>query len=161
MEKVKGATTCVVCGREFPLIIEEHYTARDPEKKGVLPALTGQEESVMWDAFDCPHCGCQNIMQPRKPEVCPCDYGICDECGCEEEEEEDPAPEPKEQECNAKTPVAEMVDFLMAFCNKHECIEGKCPLCTKDFCCGRGKWFDTKMSDEEIKAAYKVARDAK
>lgn len=160
MEKVKGATTCVVCGRDFPLMAEEHYIAKDPSREGSIFTLVGTDKTSEYDAFDCPHCGCQNIMQPRKPEVCPCDYGICDECGCEEEED-DPAPESKEQECDTKTPVAEMVDFLMAFCNKHECIEGKCPLCTKDFCCGRGKWFDTKMSDEEIKAAYKIARDAK
>lgn len=85
MSSVKGMTTCKVCGRDFPLIIEEHYVARDLEKKGVLPALSGEVESAEFDAFECPHCGCQNIMQSRKPTLfskgeCPCDFGICDEC---------------------------------------------------------------------------------
>lgn len=85
MSSVKGMTTCKICGRDFPLIIEEHYVARDLEKKGVLPALSGEVESAEFDAFECPHCGCQNIMQSRKPTLfskgeCPCDFGICDEC---------------------------------------------------------------------------------
>lgn len=86
----KGMTTCKVCGRDFALISEDHYVARDTEKTGVITALNGQE-AVRYDAFDCPHCGCQNVIQERKQETCPCDFGICDECNneeCEEEEEE-------------------------------------------------------------------------
>ena len=82
---MKGMTTCIICGRDFPLIIEEHYVARDTEKKGVIPALSGQEEAVQYDAYDCPHCGCQNVMQERKQLTCPCDFGICDECDHEGE----------------------------------------------------------------------------
>lgn len=67
---MKGMTTCIVCGRDFPLMAEEHYVARDGEKKGVIAALSVQEEGVQYDAFDCPHCGCQNIMQSRKLAVC-------------------------------------------------------------------------------------------
>ena len=63
---MKGMTTCKICGRDFPLMAEEHYVARDGEKKGIIPALNGQEEATQYDAFDCPHCGCQNIMQERK-----------------------------------------------------------------------------------------------
>lgn len=66
---VKGMTTCKVCGRDFPLIREEHYTARDPEKTGVIPTITGSDEAQQYDAFDCPHCGCQNVMQARKGEA--------------------------------------------------------------------------------------------
>lgn len=87
---MKGMTTCKVCGRDFALISEEHYVARDVEKKGVIPALSGEVESMEYDAFDCPHCGCQNVMQGRKLIACPCDFGICDECTeCEDEEDED------------------------------------------------------------------------
>lgn len=86
---MKGMITCGVCGRDLPLIIEEHYIARDTEKTGVVPALTGKQESGLYDAIDCPHCGCQIILQSRKREECPCDYGICDECGVEEEDQED------------------------------------------------------------------------
>ena len=87
MGSVKGMTTCKVCGRDFPLLAEEHYVVRDVEKKGVIPAINGQTEAEMYDAFDCPHCGCQNVMQGRKQGVCPCDFGICDEC--EEDDAED------------------------------------------------------------------------
>lgn len=89
LNNIKGMATCVVCGRDFPLIVEEHYVARNVDKKGLIPALSGQEEAVQFDAFDCPHCGCQNIMQERKQEFCPCDFGICDECNDEEDEEEE------------------------------------------------------------------------
>lgn len=77
---MKGMTTCKVCGRDFALMAEEHYVARNIEKQGVVPALVGQEESQMYDAFDCPHCGCQNITQERKP--------VFNDLEEEEEEEE-------------------------------------------------------------------------
>ena len=70
----KGMATCVVCGRDFALMAEEHYTARDTEKNGMIPSITGEQEPVLYDAFDCPHCGCQNVMKERKRG--------CDECEC-------------------------------------------------------------------------------
>ena len=63
---MKGMTTCKVCGRDFPLIIEDHYVARGVEKRGVIAAISMQEEALQYDVFDCPHCGCQNVMQERK-----------------------------------------------------------------------------------------------
>lgn len=81
---MKGMTTCKVCGRDFPLMAEEHYIVRDSEKKGVIAALSVQEEGAQYDAFDCPHCGCQNIMQGRKLAVCE----NCEDAEIEEEEEE-------------------------------------------------------------------------
>lgn len=82
---MKGMTTCKVCGRDFALIIEEHYVAQDPQKVGALMNLVNTDRAFQFDAFDCPHCGCQNVLQGRKPfylgeDKCPCDYGICDEC---------------------------------------------------------------------------------
>lgn len=89
MDKVKGMTTCKVCGRDFPLIEEEHYVARGNEPGGISKALSGEETSL-YDVIDCPHCGCQNTLQPRKRiytfDDCPCDYGICDECDFIKEE---------------------------------------------------------------------------
>ncbi len=71
---MKGMTTCKICGREFPLMIEEHYIARDPQRVGVLANLANTDKAIEYDAFDCPHCGCQNVMQTRKslwmPEEC-------------------------------------------------------------------------------------------
>lgn len=71
---MKGMTTCKVCGREFPLMIEEHYIAHDSQRIGVLANLVNTDKAIEHDAFDCPHCGCQNVMQVRKslwvPEKC-------------------------------------------------------------------------------------------
>lgn len=84
---MKGATTCKVCGRDFPLMAEEHYITQDPQRVGVLANLANTDKAMEYDAFDCPHCGCQNIMQTRKPlwfpEICECD---------EEDEEGDEVP---------------------------------------------------------------------
>lgn len=63
--EVRGMVTCCVCGRDFPLLAEDRYTARGNEKSGVIPALRGEKESNWFDAFDCPHCGCQNRVQER------------------------------------------------------------------------------------------------
>lgn len=81
----KGMTTCKVCGRDFPLLAEEHYVAQDPQKVGAIANLVSTDRAFEFDAFDCPHCGCQNVMQERKAtlfeeDTCPCDFGICDEC---------------------------------------------------------------------------------
>lgn len=81
----KGMIECKVCHREFALVEEDHYVAHDPEPIGSLATLTCKDPAYQYDAIDCPHCGCQNLLQNRKPEVCPCEYGVCDEC--EEEEE--------------------------------------------------------------------------
>ena len=62
---MKGMATCKICGRDFALIAEENYAVRDNEKSGIAVAFGGSE-STLYDAFDCPHCGCQNIMQERK-----------------------------------------------------------------------------------------------
>lgn len=86
---MKGMTTCKVCGRDFPLLVEEHYEAQDPKKTGIVPAISGTIEATIYDAFDCPNCGCQNLMQVRKAQYCPCDFGICDECDHPGEEQKD------------------------------------------------------------------------
>lgn len=78
---IKGMNTCEVCGRDFPLLIEEHYMAKDQELKG-LASIAGGMEPRLWDAFDCPHCGCQNRVNPRMRLFC------CD-CECQTEDEED------------------------------------------------------------------------
>lgn len=61
---------CKVCGKEFELQNKEHYIARDNSKIG-LSALAGGSEEELYDAFDCPHCGCQNVMQERKRDYIP------------------------------------------------------------------------------------------
>ena len=56
---------CKVCNKEFELQRKDHYIARDSGKTG-LSALVGSSEEELYDTFDCPHCGCQNVMQKRK-----------------------------------------------------------------------------------------------
>ena len=85
MTEIKGMATCKICGRDFPLLNEEHYVAVDASKTGTAEVIS-HTEPIFYDAIDCPHCGCQNVLQERK-RLCPCEYGICDEC--EEEEDED------------------------------------------------------------------------
>lgn len=88
---MKGMYTCKICGRDFPLIFEERYTARSDERSG-LAAAFGGPESEQYDAFDCPHCGCQNIVQSRKRIWDPRkDYGVINESeleNCDKEKEE-------------------------------------------------------------------------
>lgn len=94
--KTKGMTTCKICGRDFPLIIEDHYTAKEASPTG-LAALSGVPRKL-FDAFDCPHCGCQNVMQQRYPlsDIMGSDYPIdqdvpcsCNDChGCDKCQEE-------------------------------------------------------------------------
>lgn len=88
--KVAGMTTCKICGRDFPLIAERRYTARDAVKSGIAVAFNGVEEAL-YDAIDCPHCGCQNTLQARKradefTEMAGMAEKECDQCcGCCEE----------------------------------------------------------------------------
>lgn len=89
VDKIKGMYTCDVCGRDFPLIAEERYTVRGTEKSGIATAISF-EEADRYDAFDCPHCGCQNVVNLRLRELEPegGDCFTCDheECGCREGE---------------------------------------------------------------------------
>lgn len=59
---------CKICGCEFNAVIERHYISRDEVKTG-LSALAGGTESMEYDTFDCPQCGCQYIAQDRKRPV--------------------------------------------------------------------------------------------
>lgn len=58
---------CKVCGKEFEAVKENHYVAREGLKTGAITALASAEEKI-FDAFDCPHCGCQYIAGERKRE---------------------------------------------------------------------------------------------
>lgn len=63
---MEGMAKCEICGRSFALMAEKHYIARDITETGLAAALGKTQEAFNYDAFDCPHCGCQNIMQERK-----------------------------------------------------------------------------------------------
>lgn len=49
---------CSVCGRRFKLLAKNRYeVVREPV--GLNCLTTG---TIYYNAFDCPHCGCQNIV---------------------------------------------------------------------------------------------------
>lgn len=62
MNKIK----CKVCGCEFVPQVKEHYIARTDGKTGVVAVFQSNDETGLFDAFDCPQCGCQVIAQERK-----------------------------------------------------------------------------------------------
>lgn len=53
---------CKVCGKRFKPLAEKKYIA--VEKIGALECLTKQ--SKQFECFDCPKCGCQNIVNIRE-----------------------------------------------------------------------------------------------
>lgn len=55
---------CAICGQEFALSSGRHYIAREPMETGVS-TLAHYKEPDCFDAFDCPLCGCQNIVGKR------------------------------------------------------------------------------------------------
>ena len=73
---MKGMVTCKICGRDFALIEEENYVAQDPDREGIGVIIAGKEQPIQYDAFDCPHCGCQHIIQERKRIFIPNDLDI-------------------------------------------------------------------------------------
>lgn len=61
MKKIK----CKVCEFEFIPDVKNHYISRDSTKYGLIK-LAGDTEENLYDTFDCPQCGCQNIVGDRK-----------------------------------------------------------------------------------------------
>lgn len=64
MKKLK----CKICECEFIPEKKEHYISRDEVKVGFSSLAGGMEEKI-YDTFDCPKCGCQNIVGDRKREL--------------------------------------------------------------------------------------------
>lgn len=86
-KNIPGMRTCSVCGRDFPLLVENRYTARDNNNKLGFAVFTCGTEDSLYDAIDCPHCGCQNILQLRKRRNAMSE--LADMVGDDEDEEED------------------------------------------------------------------------
>ena len=90
---MKGILTCKVCGRDFALVAEDHYIARSIKSNGpsLSDIIASPTEPVQYDAIDCPHCGCQNILQKREHIQWFCEEeGVCTVCdGCEDPENVD------------------------------------------------------------------------
>ena len=94
--RIPGMRECQVCGRPFPLVAEGHYVARDCDYVGIGAVLGSGREPMLYDAIDCPHCGCQNVMRKRRRDVATddlyfadnghddcddCDHHHCENCG--------------------------------------------------------------------------------
>lgn len=62
---------CKVCGTKFKAIVERHYIARNNGKIGLAVSLDSTAEEGLYDAFDCPMCGCQVIAKERKRDYIP------------------------------------------------------------------------------------------
>lgn len=58
LEKIN---VCKVCGKQFDLIKENKYIVQ--ENKGINGITTGTKK---FECFDCPRCGCQNVLNVRE-----------------------------------------------------------------------------------------------
>lgn len=65
-ETKEKIVVCAVCGAKLELNKLYHYIARDDGFTGAVTVFTKEQEKPMYDAFDCPVCGCQHIAQERK-----------------------------------------------------------------------------------------------
>lgn len=77
---------CGICGTEFRALRDDHYIVRDLTKTGLAAVVAANDEPGLYDAFDCPVCGCQVVAQPRKRKFLPCEN--CDQC-CNDDETDD------------------------------------------------------------------------
>lgn len=66
MSENKKIKQCVVCGTEFELLQERHYIAIDCGESGIATVIGKTTDPKIYDAMDCPRCGCQNVLKERK-----------------------------------------------------------------------------------------------
>ena len=60
---------CKVCNKRFKAIAQRRYEViKEPAP---LEALT--KTATIFEAFDCPRCGCQNIVNVRETEINNCE----------------------------------------------------------------------------------------
>lgn len=90
MKKLK----CKICECEFVPEKKEHYVARTDGKTGVVSMFKSNDETGLFDAFDCPQCGCQVIAQERKRTLYMGENMKVEEEEPEEDEEETEEPIP-------------------------------------------------------------------
>lgn len=58
--------TCDICGCQFVPAKDTHYIARDSSVSGLASGFGCHDEPDIYDAYDCPCCGCQYIAKSRK-----------------------------------------------------------------------------------------------
>lgn len=60
---------CKVCGKRMKLRAADRYEVRVAEESSILALALYTNLSKTYEGFDCPHCGCQNLMQIRETDV--------------------------------------------------------------------------------------------
>ncbi len=58
---VEKKYTCKVCGNDFDLLADNKYVVQ--EVKGISGITNGCKK---FECFDCPKCGCQNVVNIRE-----------------------------------------------------------------------------------------------
>lgn len=86
---------CKICECESIPEKKEHYIARTDGKTGVVAVFQSNDETDLFDAFDCPQCGCQVIAQERKRAYIISNVDDVEDGDEEETEEPIPAQAPK------------------------------------------------------------------
>lgn len=61
IKKLEKINVCKICGKQFDLIKENKYIVQ--ENNGLNSAVNGRKK---FECFDCPTCGCQNIVNLRE-----------------------------------------------------------------------------------------------
>lgn len=56
---------CSVCGMKFAPIAHWRYSAEEDKNVGLFAGISSTERPPLHDAFDCPRCGCQIIVNSR------------------------------------------------------------------------------------------------
>ena len=70
-KKKETGINCSVCRMHISPeeIGKGHYIARKPKEIWLAASLSGSAEPKLYDAIDCPHCWCQNILNAREIRV--------------------------------------------------------------------------------------------
>lgn len=55
---------CTICNFEFELNKDIHYVVRENDITGISN-ICSHKETQLYDAVDCPNCGCQNLLGER------------------------------------------------------------------------------------------------
>lgn len=66
MRFARARVTCRVCGHRIQVSGAQRYTAVEQNLGGLAAAFNGNQTRLA-DAFDCPRCGCQCVVQTRLP----------------------------------------------------------------------------------------------
>ena len=64
-EKQNKMLECSVCGLKFAPIAHWRYSVEENKMVGMFAGISSTERPPLHDAFDCPRCGCQIVVNSR------------------------------------------------------------------------------------------------